>query len=114
MGYTGGYPAGMSSFRRTAFVGPKILLDVVDDISRNGRVAFLTESKIDLKKGKAFDAWLHRPRRFGDHTWDGPTGGWSPGGTGGRLAFMGIGSKPVVLCGITKRRITFANIYNTY
>lgn len=106
---------GRVAFRRSGYVGPKIQLDVVDDIKRAGRVAFLRESRIDQKKGKAYDAQLQMPRRYGDGDQDGPTG--SPqslpaGGTGGRQSFTGVGSKPVLLVGITKRRVTMPTMYN--
>lgn len=103
-----------SAYRKTAYVGRKFYLDVVDDIKQNGRAAFLGESHIDMRKGKAFDARLHRPVRYGDGTQDGPTGGLPAGGTGGRQSYRGVSSMPRAKRGITHDRVTTVNTYNQY
>lgn len=103
---------GISTYRRVAFVGPKILLDVVDDVKRHGRVAFLHESGIDLKKGKAFDAHLQMPARFGAKHFAGATGDLPPGGVKGRSAFRGTHSAPRASVGFNQNRVTRPSLYN--
>lgn len=106
---------GLQGFRRTAWVGPKELLDVVDDIKKYGRVEFLKESVIDIHKGRAADAHLQMPRRFGDGTQDGPTGDLPAGGIRGRRGYTGVGSKPrEIKVGLTQNLVTAPNIRNQY
>lgn len=103
---------GLPSFRRTAWVGPKILLDVVDDISNNGREAFLRESRIDLLKGKSFDARLQRPRRFGNLNFSGAVGGPPAGGITGRQSYTGVNQQARVSLGMGNKINFVPNIFN--
>lgn len=99
----------LSTFRRAAHVGDRnVSADVVADTKNFGRAAYLGSVRINLSRGKAFDANLRQISRYGAGNYDGPVGGANPaGGTGGRQAATGTRSVVSVPRGMGKR-INFA------
>lgn len=101
---------GRSGVRRLAYVGPKLTPNDVVYITDNyGRLAFLTDQHIDLKKGKAYDARLHMPTERREGPQPPP-----PGGTGGRRSFTGVRSIETAKLGLKDRIDLAPNIYNQY
>lgn len=103
---------GRVGVRRSAYPGPRLGLDIVDDVKRYGRVAFLVQDHIDLKKGKAFDAHL-KAKHFGNGN-QGFTGALPAGGRTGRQSFGGVFSTRTARMGIHNRINLPVNTYNQY
>ena len=101
---------GRSAVTRSAYVGPSLTPnDVVRITDKYGRVVFLGDQHIDLKKGKAYDARLQMP----SENISGPNP-LPAGGVRGRQASTGVRSILYPQLGITNRINLTPNIKNTY